>query len=78
MNEYIDIILTDKLPKTNIYMVYNNKNYATLGYIKWYGGFRKYCFFPQPDTIFETKCLHHIIAYINKLMEERKCLKKKN
>ncbi len=34
-----------------------------LGLVKWYGGFRKYSFFPAPNTIYEQVCLRDIAEF---------------
>ena len=34
-----------------------------LGGIKWWGGWRKYCFFPEQATIFEKDCLRDIADF---------------
>ena len=61
--------------KTKIFAIYPKSNISiTLGTIKWFGNFRKYCFFPSPNCIFETQCLTDIIDFINALMEDRKHL----
>ena len=28
-----------------------------LGYVKWFGGWRRYAFYPSPETIFDQGCL---------------------
>ncbi len=44
----------------------------TLGVIKWHGAWRCYAFFPEPDTLYERKCLSEITQFLIDLMEERK------
>lgn len=49
-----------------------------LGEIGWFASWRKYCFFPGYNTIYETKCLQDIIDFINLLMlDHQKYLKRK-
>lgn len=54
--------------KTSIYQVRAKEQGVLLGEIRWYGAFRCYCFYPQPNTIFETQCLDDITNFINALM----------
>lgn len=56
--------------KTKKYFITNKESGSVIGEIKWYGAWRKYCFFPVPEivTIFETDCLTDIISFLNKLM----------
>lgn len=35
-----------------------------LGKIKWHGPWRKYCFYPDPDTIWEENCLDTVATFI--------------
>lgn len=53
--------------KTKTFEIANN-----LGTIKWYAPWRRYCFFPKPEVLFDAKCLQEIISFIDKQMEERK------
>jgi len=39
------------------------ENRATLGIVKWYGSWRKYCFLPCEQTIFEWDCLREIADF---------------
>lgn len=57
--------------KTEMYEILSISRDALLGYIKWYGPWRQYCFFPECDTIFNKGCLNTINEFINKLMQER-------
>jgi len=70
--KYIRFELLKELPKTKHYTVLNIKSDDILGWIKWYGPWRQYCFFPLHNTIFNNGCMLDIIDFIKKLMEERK------
>lgn len=48
-----------------------NDNYC-LGLIKWHGAWRKYCFFPSNDCLYDKNCMLDILNYIDLLMDERK------
>lgn len=76
-NEYF-MILEEKLinRKTPIFHIYNSKSKDEIGEIKWYGAWRKYCFFPNHDTIWDSKCLNNInnfLEEINTLKKEQDC-----
>jgi len=43
-----------------------------LGVIKWYGAWRRYCFYPANMTVFSSGCLKDIQNCLDKLMNERK------
>ena len=48
---------------TNIYDVLTKDN-VKLGEIRWFSRWRKYCFFPWTDTIYEETCLRDISQFI--------------
>lgn len=64
-----------KSGKTQIFDVFSgpesNEAYL-LGQVKWYGPWRKYCFFPNGATIFDKNCLTEIINFIEEQMSTRK------
>lgn len=43
-----------------------------IGQIKWYGAWRKFCFYPNGDTIWDNKCLEQIIAFLNQVNTKKK------
>jgi len=61
--------------KTQVYNVANKENGSYIGQVKWNSGWRKYCFFPQPNCLFESDCLSDIVKFLNKLMLDRKIKK---
>ncbi len=76
MSEFIEFILIETKPKTEVYAIKKQmrKPFAgnILGYIKWYGPWRQYCLFPLENIIFNMDCMRYIIDFINELMEARK------
>lgn len=46
--------------KTNDIKVKNNRTKGTVGWIRWYGGWRKYVFFPEDNHFFDWHCLRMI------------------
>jgi hypothetical protein len=81
------IIISEKITK---YLHYqksrwsNKKTYnviissvygGSLGQIKWYPGWRRYAFFPDAETLYDSSCLKDIQNYIDELMAEHKILK---
>ena len=49
-------------PKTKVWAVCS-KDGGIIGRVSWYGPWRKYCFFPQPDTVYEQICLREIAQF---------------
>lgn len=72
MTSYIEFELVEKKPKTDVYHVVNTNENIVIGMIRWYGAWRKYCFFPEDDIVLSGGCLHDIEEFINELMEKRK------
>lgn len=57
--------------KTDIFDVRTLDDFV-IGKIYWYAKWRKYCFEPCFNTIYETQCLQDITDFIKKLMEDHK------
>ena len=60
---------------TDIYQVFSKKDsscHFLLGFIKWYGPWRKYAFFPEPKTLFDNKCLTDLAGVLHKLTHDHK------
>lgn len=63
--KYLNII-EDSLStsgKTKIFRVVNIQA-NILGYIRWYGGWRKYVFYPNEETLFDNNCLEEIRKFL--------------
>jgi len=59
MSEYFKVnYLTDsKTGKTKVWEVQTLDSMIILGYIKWLGRWRKYVFHPEPNTLYDNKCM---------------------
>ena len=66
----------DEIPnekkKTKTFEINTKDSNALLGHIKWYGAWRCYAFYPEPNTVFERTCMNDIQNFINNLMTQRK------
>jgi len=49
--------------KTCHWEVVSKDGGGELGAVKWFGRWRCYAFFPNPDTVFERKCLRDIADF---------------
>ncbi len=65
---YLTLVLigTSDSGKTKVYDVVNRQNAITVGQIKWFGRFRKYCFFPVDNMVFDATCLTAISEFLLK------------
>ena len=70
--EYFFITKIDNLKrKTPIYYIFEF-NTNCIGEIKWYAPWRKFCFYPDADTVWDSKCLTEIIKQVAKFNLEYK------
>ncbi len=74
ITKYLNYTLISDTGKTLIIGVGNNSG-EKLGLIKWHGAWRKYCFNPLAEAIFDTECLNDIVSFINELMTQRNNIK---
>lgn len=64
-------ILSKSKTRTKIFNIYRKDGYYTIGKIKYYSGWRKYCFYSPGPTIVDSTCLKEIIIFLDKLNKER-------
>lgn len=70
--EHLDFDFVGYTGKTHIITVINKHSDDYIGEIKWFGRWRKYCFFPVEGTVYDAKCLHDISNFLVELMNDRK------
>ena len=54
-------------PKTRDYHLVNRQSDDTIGVIRWYGGWRQWCFFPAASSIWSNGCLADVRDFLNRL-----------
>ena len=50
-------------PKTRRWVI-RDRHDGVLGWVKWFGRWRQYCFYPTTDTVFNNGCLRNIIEFL--------------
>lgn len=50
--------------KTWVWSVENKRNQGLVGIIRWFGKWRKYALYPEPETVFEEVCLRELSDFI--------------
>ena len=70
--KWIRFELAKSLPKTNVWDIFTVQGSVHLGIVKWHPGWRKYAFFPDETTIWETDCLKDVISFIEEKTRIRK------
>ena len=72
MNKYL---IFRELPnpgrKTKIVVVNSARSGKRLASIHWYGAWRQYTLWPEPDTIWNDGCLRDILEYMAEMKAER-------
>lgn len=62
---------------TKIWTVITKDSNIVLGEIRWHSSWRRYCFLPRGDTLFEQDCLRNIADFIEAKTIEHKFQRKK-
>ena len=65
--DFIHFVEIEQKPKTKVYACRISQGCADLGIVKWFPRWRKYCFFPEQDTIYDGQCLNNIIQFLDAL-----------
>lgn len=73
--KWITFKLIEHKPKTKVYSVIANEGQYELGRVRWWAGWRRYCFAPTQGSVYETVCLSEIAKFLDELMEERRVAK---
>lgn len=72
-SKWIIFSLYENTGKTLKYNIYTKDTPPIkLGEIRWFGRWRQYAFFPEPNTVYEKQCMQDITNFLKKLMLDRK------
>ena len=63
MSNWINFIEGTPNARTLTWNVVAKEGVATLGRVAWFGRWRRYCFFPSVETVFEQDCLRSIASF---------------
>ncbi len=64
--------------KTQVWEITDTKENVLLGYVEWFGRWRKYAFRPLSFTYYEQDCLRDIAEFIELQTTVRRSAKKAN
>lgn len=73
--KWIDFLLMEQKPKTQVWRVETKEDKILLGIIKWLPRWRKYSFFPTENTVYENQCLKDIANFLEVLMNKHRSQK---
>ena len=60
---YIRFVEGPPKPRTKTWWVVTRDDDIHLGWVGWFGRWRKYAFYPKPDTVYEQVCLRDIALF---------------
>lgn len=58
--------------KTDTWEVWSLDEANHLGQVRWYSPWRKYCFFPGHDTVWEQDCLRFVAEFVESETEKHR------
>lgn len=64
-------------PKTKVWWVVNKHDDVHLGWVGWFGKWRKYAFYPKLDTVYEQVCLRDIADFCESATKEHRAMRRK-
>lgn len=78
MNRWIGFLIERLSPsgKTVVFTVAPKDSGAAIGEVRWYGPWRKYAFFPRPETVFEQDCLRDIATFCEQETKQHRKLQR--
>ena len=67
--KFIHFVKVEDKPKTSVWSCRNNRSGDELGIVKWYPGWRQYCFFPAiyEETVYSAGCFEDIKTFMGQL-----------
>lgn len=68
---WIKFELAANLPKTQVFNVLTKEG-GYLGQVKWFGQWRRYCFYPDVGSIYEQDCLRDIANFVQQQTAQHK------
>lgn len=74
-NEFLEFTETKSISGLTKVIYIKSKRGDKLGKISWSGPWRKYCFYPECDTQFDSSCIMAIVNVIDNLMKDRNAIK---
>jgi len=63
--------MNSKTGKTKIWIIVDRNN-SPLGDVRWFGRWRCYAFFPEPDTVFNASCMNELVSFCDGATEKQR------
>jgi len=61
--KHLKFVIAPPKPRTKVWWVVQRQSDFQLGWIGWWGTWRRYSFFPKPDTVYEVDCLRDLANF---------------
>ena len=65
--QFINFVEVEQKPKTKVWSCRNNRSGDELGVVKWFPGWRQYCYFPSCQAVYSKGCLDDIAEFMGQL-----------
>jgi hypothetical protein len=69
---YVNFVDLPTKGVTRAWFVFPIMGARPIGRVKWHAPWRRYCFFPEADTLYDAACLDEIAGFCNRQMNLRK------
>lgn len=70
--EYLRFVQTGDTGKTKTWDIVSIHHGNVLGRVRWYGGWRQYVFYPEPQTLWNDGCLETVRRFLREQMAARR------
>ena len=70
--KFVHFVLTETKVWGTVWSCRSNANEWQIGQVYWYPRWRRYCYFPTEETVYDVGCLEDIVVFIRELMRDRK------
>lgn len=72
LGQYMRLFEQPSKRKTKVWKVMQPDCVLTLGYVKWLTRFRRYVYWPLPQTAYDASCLRYLALFCEQETEARK------
>jgi hypothetical protein len=74
MTKYAHCVFSEQSSGTRVTKVWkaSSASGTFLGRVKWWAHWRRYCFFPAPELLFDCNCLWDLADFVKQQTELRK------
>lgn len=69
--KYLTVVVSPRPEgrRTNVYYVINKKR-SCIGVVKWHGPWKRFCFYPSPESCYDPVCLESVADFCRLAMSD--------